>query len=122
MKPICLDFIKPLLGDDMRNCVLSVPKIKQVIQRLMLKFYESTCRIYPSISPFPYILFYKVRKHLLLTNRIVQPVDTQGQHTTLKYPKNVSYSGHFYRTRVRSLGMLFINSLTHSLTDSLTPV
>ena len=38
MKPICLDFIKPLLGDDMRNCVLSVPKIKQVIERLMLKF------------------------------------------------------------------------------------
>ena len=27
---------------------------------------------------------------------------------------------YFYRTRVRSLGMLVSNSLTHSLTDSLT--
>ena len=92
---ICLDFIKPLVGDYMRNCVLSVPKIKQVIQRLMLKLYESTCRIYPSISPFPYILFSKVRKHLLLTSRIVQPADTQGQHITLQYPKTLSYRGFF---------------------------
>ena len=95
MKPICLDFIKPLVGDYMRNCVLSVPKIKQVIQRLMLKLYESTCRIYPSISPFPYKLFSKVRKHLLLTSRIVQPADTQGQHITLQYPKTLSYRGFF---------------------------
>ena len=79
----------------MRNCVLSVPKIKQVIQRLMLKFDESTCRIYPSISPFPYKLFSKVRKHLLLTSRIVQPADTQGQHITLQYPKTLSYRGFF---------------------------
>ena len=92
---ICLDFIKPLVGDYMRNCVLSVPKIKQVIQRLMLKFDESTCRIYPSISPFPYKLFSKVRKHLLLTSRIVQPADTQGQHITLQYPKTLSYRGFF---------------------------
>ena len=35
---------------------------------------------------------------------------------------NNGRTSHFYRTRVRSLGMLCINSLTHSLTDSLTPV
>ena len=61
----------------------------------MLKLYESTCRIYPSISPFPYKLFSKVRKHLLLTSRIVQPADTQGQHITLQYPKTLSYRGFF---------------------------
>ena len=34
------------------------------------------------------------------------------------YKKILSPKPHIYRTRVRSLGMLVTNSLTHSLTDS----
>ena len=85
MKPICLDFIKPLLGDYMRNCVLSVPKIKQVIERLMLKFYESTQNISLNL---PFSLYFVLRG--AATSVADQQNFLASGHTGSTYPTKVS--------------------------------
>ena len=42
---------------------------------------------------------------------------TKKKHCIFQYFRHHHHRNHFYRTRVRSLGMLVTNSLTNSLTD-----